>query len=183
MRPSDHLFEERCLWRLNVLQHLYWRAEKLVGSTKYRSLWCERAFRSRVTDGKRVRWSSFERRPNGLGAARVSQNFVPSKVTSSFPRFITLHITVSEGFEPFLTFCSNTRQNRARDYATSQLFCLSCFRRMCSAARNVHERAKQEQTVSVSVIRASPMNLILLIERSAASALPLPQASFTKTGM
>jgi hypothetical protein len=51
--------------------------------------------------GKRVRWNSFERRPNGLGALRISQNLVPSKVTNSFQKFITLHTTVSEGFEAF----------------------------------------------------------------------------------
>ena len=46
--------------------------------------------------GKRVRWSSFERWPNGLGALRISQNLVPSKVTSSFQKFITLHTTVRD---------------------------------------------------------------------------------------
>ena len=51
------------------------------------------------------------------------------------------------------------------------------------ALRTPHRFRSTSQIVSVSVIKASPANFKLSIDRLAASSLPAPQASVTSTGV
>src|SRR5439155_21796736 len=77
-RLATHIFETLVQlllgsieWSFSPVCSFHYPSPKFPGrSSRKKFFWlCERAFRSRLPCGKRVRWSSWEETPNGLGAA------------------------------------------------------------------------------------------------------------------